>query len=68
MKFIFFIILSISLTGNSSAHNHFPITIDSELMINRGKIAYEKAKNWRPYDSLIKSEQIGYFVEDVGRI
>ena len=41
MKFIFFIIFLISLTGNSSAHNHFPITIDSKLMINRGKIAYE---------------------------
>ena len=41
MKFLFFIIFSISITGNSSAHNHFPITIDSKLMINRGKIAYE---------------------------
>ena len=25
-----------------SAHNHFPITTDSKLMIERGKIAYEK--------------------------
>jgi mono/diheme cytochrome c family protein len=62
MKFIFFIIFSISLTGNSSAHNHFPITIDSELMINRGKIAYENncvschmvnlagAENWKGVD------------------
>ena len=24
------------------AHNHFPITTDSKLMIERGKIAYEK--------------------------
>ena len=62
MKLIFFIIFSISLTGNSSAHNHFPITIDSELMINRGKIAYENncvschmvnlagAENWKGVD------------------
>ena len=62
MKFIFFIIFSISLTGNSSAHNHFPITIDSKLMIARGKIAYENncvschminlsgAENWKGVD------------------
>ena len=62
MKFLFFIIFSISITGNSSAHNHFPITIDSELMINRGKIAYENncvschmvnlagAENWKGVD------------------
>ena len=44
------------------AHNHFPITTDSKLMIERGKIAYEKncvschminlagAKNWKGLD------------------
>ena len=41
MKIIFFLIFLILLSGNSSAHNHFPITIDSKLMIARGKIAYE---------------------------
>ena len=62
MKFIFIIIFLISLTVNSGAHNHFPITIDSELMINRGKIAYENncvschmvnlagAENWKGVD------------------
>ena len=45
-----------------SAHNHFPITTDSKLMIERGKIAYEKncvschminlagAQNWKGLD------------------
>ena len=45
-----------------SAHNHFPITTDSKLMIERGKIAYEKncvschminlagAENWKGMD------------------
>jgi mono/diheme cytochrome c family protein len=62
MKFVFFIIFSISLTGNSIAHNHFPITIDSKLMISRGKIAYQNncvschqvnlagAENWKGLD------------------
>ena len=62
MKFVFFIIFSISLTGNSIAHNHFPITIDSKLMISRGKIAYQNncaschqvnlsgAENWKGVD------------------
>ena len=62
MKIIFFLIFLILLSGNSSAHNHFPITIDSKLMIARGKIAYENncvschminlagAENWRGLD------------------
>ena len=62
MKIIFFLIFLILLSGNSSAHNHFPITIDSTLMIARGKIAYENncvschminlagAENWRGLD------------------
>ena len=52
----------ISFVGNSNAHNHFPITIESKLMIARGKIAYENncvschminlagAENWRGLD------------------
>ena len=52
----------ISLVGNSNAHNHFPITIESKLMITRGKVAYENncvschminlagAENWRGLD------------------
>ena len=62
MKIIFFLIFLILLSGNSSAHNHFPITIDSKLMIARGKIAYENncvschminlagAENWKGLD------------------
>ena len=62
MKIIFFLIFLILISGNSSAHNHFPITIDSKLMIARGKIAYENncvschminlagAENWRGLD------------------
>ena len=52
----------ISLENNSNAHNHFPITIESKLMIARGKIAYENncvschminlagAENWKRLD------------------
>ena len=52
----------ISLVGNSNAHNHFPITIESKLMITRGKVAYENncvschminlagAENWKRLD------------------
>ena len=52
----------ISLVGNSNAHNHFPITIESKLMITRGKVAYENncvschminlagAENWKGLD------------------
>ena len=62
MKFIFFIIFSISLTGNSSAHNHFPITTESKIMIERGKLVYQDncvschmvnlsgAENWKGVD------------------
>ena len=62
MKFIFFIIFSISLTGNSSAHNHFPITTESKIMIEKGKLVYQDncvschmvnlsgAENWKGVD------------------
>ena len=30
-----------NLSNTVSAHNHFPITTDSKLMIERGKIAYK---------------------------
>ena len=52
----------ISLVGNSNAHNHFPITIESKLMITRGKVAYDNncvschminlagAENWKNLD------------------
>ena len=51
-----------NLLNPVSAHNHFPITTDSKLMIERGKIAYEKncvschminlagAQNWKGLD------------------
>ena len=41
MKLIFFIIFSISLTVSSIAHSHFPITTESKIMIERGKLAYQ---------------------------
>ena len=43
-KHILFIILSFTFSFSNivSAHNHFPITTDSKLMIERGKIAYER--------------------------
>ena len=62
MRKIIIIIFIISLVGNSNAHNHFPITIESKLMITRGKVAYENncvschminlagAENWRGLD------------------
>ena len=55
-------IFLIFLVGNSNAHNHFPITIESKLMIAKGKIAYENncvschminlagAENWKGVD------------------
>ena len=51
-----------NMSNTVSAHNHFPITTDSKLMIERGKIAYEKncvschminlagAQNWKGLD------------------
>ena len=57
---IFFYMFNLFNLANS--HNHFPITIDSNLMIERGKIAYEKncvschminlagAKDWKGVD------------------
>ena len=62
MKKIIIILFLVSLTINSSAHNHFPITTESKLMIARGKIAYENncvschminlagAENWKGTD------------------
>ena len=63
-KQILFIIVFFTFTFSNtvSAHNHFPITTDSKLMIERGKIAYEKncvschminlagAENWKGMD------------------
>ena len=55
--FIIFSILSIA-----KAHNHFPITTESKIMIERGKIAYQNncvschminlvgAENWKDVD------------------
>ena len=64
VKHILFIIVFFTFTFSNtvSAHNHFPITTDSKLMIERGKIAYEKncvschminlvgAQNWKGMD------------------
>ena len=64
VKHISFIIVFFTFTFSNtvSAHNHFPITTDSKLMIERGKIAYEKncvschminlagAENWKGMD------------------
>jgi mono/diheme cytochrome c family protein len=62
MRKIIIIIFLISLESNSNAHNHFPITVESKLMIARGKITYENncvschminlagAENWKGLD------------------
>ena len=63
-KHISFVIVffTFSFSNTLSAHNHFPITTDSKLMIERGKIAYERncvschmidlagAENWKGVD------------------
>ena len=62
MKILLIIILFIFKNQISYAHSHFPITRDSTLMINRGKIIYESycaschqvnlsgAENWKGLD------------------
>ena len=62
MKVLLIIILFILTNQISYAHTHFPITRDSTLMINRGKIIYESycvschqvnlsgAENWKGLD------------------
>ena len=62
MRKIIIIIFLISLESNSNAHNNFPITVESKLMIARGKITYENncvschminlagAENWKGLD------------------
>ena len=59
--FKIFIVL-LFLSNTTFAHNHFPITTDSKMMIKRGKILYEQncaschminlsgAKNWKGLD------------------
>ena len=56
------IVLGLLLGGNAYSDNHYPITRDSELMIVRGKIAYQNncaschqvnlsgAENWKGVD------------------
>jgi mono/diheme cytochrome c family protein len=62
MKIIFLLFLSIIIVQNSIAHNHYPITTDSKIMIAKGKLAYENncischqvnlsgAENWKELD------------------
>jgi mono/diheme cytochrome c family protein len=62
MKIIFLLFLSIMIVQNSIAHNHYPITTDSKIMIAKGKLAYENncischqvnlsgAENWKELD------------------
>ena len=57
------IFLVFNFLNIANAHNHFPITTDSKLMIERGKIAYQNncvschmvnlsgAENWKGIDS-----------------
>ena len=61
-KILLILTLSTLLTNLSYSDNHFPITRDSELMIARGKIAYQNncvschqvnlvgAENWKGLD------------------
>ena len=41
LKPILLIAVYFSLINFAYSHNHFPITIDSKIMIAKGKIAYE---------------------------
>ncbi len=62
MKIIFLLFLSVMIVQNSIAHNHYPITTDSKIMIAKGKLAYENncischqvnlsgAENWKELD------------------
>ena len=62
LKPILLIAVYFSLINFANSHNHFPITIDSKIMIAKGKIAYENncvschminlagAKNWKGVD------------------
>ena len=63
-KHISFVIIffTFSFSNTVSAHNHFPITTDSSLMIKRGELVYNQncvschmidlsgAKNWKDLD------------------
>ena len=62
-NFVFlFLFLFLTLSEASYSHGHFPITRDSELMIAKGKIIYQKncischqvnlvgVKNWKELD------------------
>ena len=61
-KLLGIIVLGLLLSGNAYSDNHYPITRDSELMIVRGKIAYQNncvschqvnlagAENWKGLD------------------
>ena len=62
MKILFLLFLSIIFIKSSIAHNHYPITTESKIMIAKGKIAYENncvschqinlsgAENWKGLD------------------
>ena len=62
LKCFLLIAVYFSLINIAFSHNHFPITIDSKIMIAKGKIAYENncvschminlagAKNWKGVD------------------
>ena len=62
MRILLILITSVFISEISYSRNHFPITRDSELMIAKGKIAYQNncsschkanlagAKNWKELD------------------
>ena len=62
LKHLLLFAVYFSLISFSYSHNHFPITIESKVMIAKGKIAYENncvschminltgAKNWKDVD------------------
>ena len=63
IKFFLFIFFLFNLVNSSYASNHYPITRDSKLNNERGKLLYNEycaschqvnlsgAKNWKGYDS-----------------
>jgi mono/diheme cytochrome c family protein len=62
MQILIILISFLFISEASNSHNHFPITRDSELMITKGKIAYQNnctschqvnlsgAENWKGVD------------------
>ena len=62
MKILFFLIFFLGIINTANSHSHYPITTESKIMIERGKLAYQNncvschmanlsgAENWKSFD------------------